>query len=75
MAVQLSIPYETLVTLVDQLPDQERSRLLNHLLKRAKTRHLTPDEKKAILRSMVSDAAIGPGYSDRREDWYDDDGR
>jgi hypothetical protein len=76
MTVQLPIPYETLIELVDQLPEDQKEKLVQHLLKKKEERELSIEEKLALLDSMVvSVGAILPGYSDRREDWYGDDGR
>jgi hypothetical protein len=61
---------------VERLSRQEQRELLKHLQTLADQRDLTVDEKKALLDSLVIDAGpISPYYSDRREDWYDDDGR
>ena len=70
MAVQLSIPYETLIALIDQLPDDQQRDLLRRLLDKASARPLSVDERLALLDSLTIDAgAVLPGYSDRREDW------
>lgn len=76
MAVQLSIDYEQLVALVEQLSPEQQSDLLARLLEKSRTRQLTSQERKALLESMTIDlGSVLPGYSDRREDWYGDDGR
>ena len=73
MAVQLNIPYETLVTLVEQLPEEQQQDLLRRLLDKARTRQLSKEERKAVFESMTVDlGAVSSAYSDRREDWYDD---
>lgn len=76
MAVQLNIPYETLVELVEQLPPEQQRNLALRLLDKKKERALSKAEWKAAFESMTVDVGeVLPGYSDRREDWYDDDGR
>lgn len=76
MTIQLNIEYETLLELVDQLSDEKRAELMEYLLQKSKSQSLTIAEKKVIWESMVVDVGgILPGYSDRREDMYDNDGR
>lgn len=75
MAVQLNIPYETLLNLVDQLPEEQQQALLQHLMKRAGERTLTTDEKLALYHASIMDNPVNEAPSIRREDWYDDDGR
>lgn len=71
MAVKLTIPYETLVELVEQLDPAQQRDLLQHL----QGRLLTVDEKMALLRSVYVDMPMLEEPSVRREDWYGDDGR
>ncbi len=76
MTVQLNIPYHTLVTLVEQLRDEQQHYLLQRLLEKSKARHLSIDDRLKLLDSLVIDSAVViTDYSDRREDWYGDDGR
>jgi len=75
MVVQLNIPYETLLNLVDQLPDEQQKSLLEHLMKRADQQALSPDEKLALYHASIKTNPINEAPSIRREDWYDDDGR
>lgn len=76
MAVQLSIDYEQVVALVEQLSPEQQTDLLVRLIEKSKTRRLTGQERKAVLEAMTLDlGAVVLGYSDRREDWYSDDGR
>jgi hypothetical protein len=71
-----AVNFEEVVHLVERLTRQEQRKLLRHLQTLADQRELTVDEKKALLDSVVIDAGpISPHYSDRREDWYDDDGQ
>ena len=76
MGVQLTIDFETLVELVDQLPLLQKFNLMQHLVKTAQERELTAEEKIALLKSTVIDLGpVSPDFSFRREDWYGDDGR
>ena len=76
MAVQLTIEFDKLVELVDQLPPEQRLHLIHHLVQKANDRTLTPQEKIELLNSTVHDLGTIPaGFSFSREDWYGDDGR
>lgn len=76
MAVQLTIEFEKLMELVDQLPFEQRQYLVQHITEKALDRQLTPKEKIELLNSTVHDLGdISPDFSFRREDWYGDDGR
>lgn len=70
MAVQLTIPYETLVALVEQLSPDERQNLLRRLSERAGQRVLTDAEWQAAFRALRIHASPGPAFSLRRADWY-----
>jgi hypothetical protein len=64
------------VSLVEKLPNEQQRDLLLRLLDKTKNQPLSVDERLALLDSMVVDLGpVLPGYSDRREDWYGDDGR
>jgi len=71
-----NISYETLVELVKQLPKDQKQQLIDEVL-HAKPPELTAEEKIAALKRMRIDTPLVEGFefSDRREDWYDDDGR
>jgi len=75
MAVQLTIPYQTLLELVDQLSEDQKRELINHLQEQAKQRKLSPEEWRALFESAVITTPISPDFSFNRADWYDDDGR
>lgn len=75
MGVQLDIPYETLLKLIEQLPEAQKRDLLRHLEKTVQQRELSADEWIALLRSIQIHKPILEEPSIRREDWYDDDGR
>ena len=75
MAVQLNIPYETLVTLVEQLPAKQQQDLLVRLLQTTKTRPLSKEEKQALFHASILSVPVNEAPSIRREDWYDDDAR
>lgn len=76
MAVQLKIEYDQLAELVEQLPEDQRQRLIAHLLTR--TRHerpLTAEEKIQLFEAAQLSNAVNETPSPSREDWYGDDGR
>jgi hypothetical protein len=75
MAVQLKIPYETVLNLVEQLPEEQKHELLTRLLNNAENRPLTKEEKKTLYHSSILSIPVNEEPSIRREDWYDDDGR
>jgi hypothetical protein len=76
MAVQLTIPYETLVKLVEQLPEEQQQELMERLLAGKKAAALTQSERLAAYHaSIMSTPSLREEPSIRREDWYDDDGR
>jgi hypothetical protein len=67
---------DEIVRLADHLEEDELEEVVSELQARLKKRKLTPEEFEAWLDSLVVDVGgILPGYSDRREDWYGDDGR
>ena len=76
MAVQLNIPYETLIELVEQLPEQQQKDLIARLLTDyAQQRPLTAEEKIQLLDAAKLSMPVNEEPSIRREDWYGDDGR
>lgn len=77
MAVQLEISFEKLLELVDQLDPEHEAALVRKLLMKRRPQELTPEEKIALLDSLRISVPLAEGFdfSDRREDWYDDDGR
>jgi hypothetical protein len=78
MAVQLTIDYEQVVQLVEQLTEEQQQALAAQILARqAPQQPLTAEEKMQILRAarVHTPANQSVDMSDRREDWYGDDGR
>lgn len=75
MAVQLSIPYETLLALIEQLPPNEQHDLLHRLAGQVQHHTLTEKEWQATFQSAMIDRALAGPISLNRADWYDDDGR
>ena len=75
MAVQLQIPYDTLLGLVEQLQEAQKHDLLRYLLQQTSNRDLTVEEKLALYHASIQHHAVNEAPSLRREDWYDDDGR
>lgn len=75
MAVQLTIPYETLVELVEQLPPEQQENLLQRILTGKRASNLTRSERVAAYRASIMSVPLREEPSIRREDWYGDDGR
>ncbi|MBL8133862.1 MAG: hypothetical protein JNL42_18515 [Anaerolineae bacterium] len=64
---------QEVVRLAAELTDDQKAELVVWLLERIATRDLSVNERLAVFDSMTIDlSAVLPGYSDRREDWYDD---
>jgi hypothetical protein len=82
MAVQITISFDELVEAVKRLTVHEKE-LLKAKLEEGVVEEEKPDpsrlsseEFSLILDEMVIDVGeMLPTYSDRRQDWYDDDGR
>ena len=74
MGVQLTIPYETLVKLVEQLPATQQKALLAKLSE-GETTPTTATQRLANYHANIDSTPLREEPSIRREDWYDDDGR
>ncbi len=72
MDVQLTIPFETLVELVEQLPEGQQQALIQRLQAHTKDQPTSAAEKIARLRSAQIAVTVNQEPSIRREDWYDD---
>ena len=58
------------------LTAEERQTATAYLLELAKSRALTNAERYLLLDvSMIDNISLADDFSDRREDWYDDEGR
>jgi len=76
MAAHLNVDYEQVVSLVEQLSEEQQSDLIVRVLtQRARQRPLTIEEKIQLLDAAKLDNPVHEAPSVRREDWYDDDGR
>ena len=76
MAVQLSIDYDDLVELVEQLSEAQQQDLITQILThRARQRPLTSEEKIQLLDAAKLHNPVNEAPSVRRTDWYDDNGR
>ena len=75
MSVQLNIPYETLIELVEQLSSEQQQDLLNRLLKKAQTRQLSKQERKVLYHASILSVPVLDELSVGRQDWYGADGR
>lgn len=67
--------YEEVVKLAEQLSRPERDKLIAHLQKRAQNRKLSVEEWTALLDSITVNTPVLTEPSNRREDWYGEDGR
>lgn len=69
------ITYEEVVRLAEQLTVDEQRELIAHLEELAQHQALSAAEWDTLLISARVSIPPGPDFSDRRADWYDDDGR
>lgn len=68
--------YATVLELLDHLTVSEQHALFEYLQQRLPPLPLSQAEFEAALQAMTLDMGpVSPDYSDRREDWYGDDGR
>lgn len=76
MAIQVTIEYEALLEIVDQLSEEQQQQLINQIMEqRLRRRPLNTEEKIQLLESAQIHNPINETPSIRRADWYDDDGR
>jgi hypothetical protein len=68
-------PFRELLKLSDLFTPEAKQEMIDYLREAAKTRKLTPEEKVWFLTNIVSHEPVVGDFSNRREDWYDDDGR
>jgi hypothetical protein len=69
------IAYEAVVKLAEQLSPEAQKALIEHLQEIAKQRELSFEEWKTKFDALKIDTPVVGDFSDRRSDWYDDDGR
>jgi hypothetical protein len=67
--------YEDVVKMVEQLSPDEQQALVVRLQEMKKQNNLSSDEWRTLLNSIKVNIPPGPAFSDRRQDWYGDDGR
>lgn len=67
--------FDEMIQQVDQLTSEERQALIVHLQECAKHRELSFEEWVILFDSIKINIPAGPNFSDRREDWYDENGR
>jgi hypothetical protein len=70
-----SVTYAEVVKLAEQLSPADQQALVAHLQTIAKQRELSFEEWKILFESAIIHRPILRDISNRREDWYDDDGR
>jgi hypothetical protein len=65
----MSIEFEQVVELAEQLSEEEQKALFIRLLQKPENRPLSIEERKALFASMTLDLGeVSAEYSDRRED-------
>lgn len=67
--------YDAVVKLAEQLSPAELRALVDHLQEVARQRELSFAEWKTLFDALQDDTPILHDISNRRSDWYDDDGR
>jgi chemotaxis regulatin CheY-phosphate phosphatase CheZ len=67
--------YTQVIELIEQLSPIQQQALIIHLQGLSKQRELNKSEQKSLLRASILNKPIKHDVSNRREDWYDDDGR
>lgn len=72
---KVNFSYDDIVKLVDRMSKREQLALIDHLQEIVKERELTSQEWNMLLDAAIVSIPAGPNFSDRREDWYGDDGR
>lgn len=75
MGVQLTIDYEQVVELVEQLSAEQQRKLIARLLRQPPQRPLTAAERIQLFDAAKLHQPVNEAPSVRRQDWYDDDGR
>lgn len=69
------VPYQEVVQLAEQLTLDEKKALIAHLQRQTPPQMMSYSEWRALIDSVTVSIEPGPQFSDRREDWYDDDSR
>ena len=76
MAVQLSVNYEQVLHLVEQLSEPEQDEMIAIVLEqRAHKRPLTIEERLKLFDAAKLHTSVNETPSIRREDWYEHDAR
>jgi predicted aminopeptidase len=76
MVVQMSLDYEQVVGLVEQLSEEQQNQLIAHVLQQRTQQHpLTADEKIRLFDTAKLHLPVNQTPSLSRADWYGDDGR
>jgi hypothetical protein len=73
--IMAQITFEEVVKLAKQLSPAEQQALITYLQRLAQQGTLGDEEWKTLLDSSKVSIPPGPNFSDRRADWYDNDGR
>jgi hypothetical protein len=70
-----SVTYDEVVKLAEQLSPADQQALVAHLQVIARRRELSFEEWSLLFDSIKDDTPVIADFSNRREDWYGDDGR
>lgn len=69
------VAFDEVAKLAEQLSPAEQQALIARLQVLAQERSLTKDEWWTLLDSITVNIPPGAAFSDRRGDWYNEDGR
>ncbi|MEP6987037.1 MAG: hypothetical protein ABI970_15635 [Chloroflexota bacterium] len=76
MALQLTIDYETLLELVDQLTPEEQTRLMKYLRQKKTEETLDGDEFRVVFDNVMTERDVNAAEdSITKENWNADDVR
>ena len=76
MTVQLTIAFETLLELVDQLTSEEQTRLMKYLRQKKTEETLGGDEFRVVFNNVMAEHDSGAAEdSISKENWNADDAR
>jgi hypothetical protein len=68
-------PFHEILKLSDHFTPEAKEEMIAHLREAARTRELTNEEKLWLFEATISHEPVIGDFSNRREDWYDDNDR
>ena len=75
MSQTFSSTYDQVVKLTEALTNVERQALITHLQQQSQKRPLTSQEWRTLFEANMIRMPVLRDFSNRRDDWYGDDGR